>query len=44
MEEAITAPHPLEPSNEGEVKFDDDLIQEVEDYTEIGEMERDTQP
>ena len=34
----------LEPSSEGEVDSDNDLIQKVEDYTKVGEMERDTQP
>ena len=44
MGEATVAPRPSEPSLEGEVNFVDDLIREVEDYTEVGEMERDTQP
>ena len=44
MGEAIAAPCPLEPSPEGKVHFDNDLIREVEDYTEGDEMERDNQP
>ena len=33
-----------EPSSKGEVEFDDNLIQDVKDYTEVGEMKKDTQP
>ena len=42
--EATTDPSLSEPSFEGEVNSDDDLIREVKGYTEVGEMESDTQP
>ena len=44
MKEATIRPGVLEPYSEGETSSDDDLIQEVEGYTESGEMERVVHP